>query len=125
MSESSEALAAQWKQKRKAEIDSGEYCYRCRKWIFCLKAPGYQRLCSSCRAVDESTDEVVHDSLIRCPKCGDQRQAYGGDNYDLLTKGEHDVMCHECEHEFEVSTYVIRKFKSPKRIVEGEVTTDE
>jgi DNA-directed RNA polymerase subunit RPC12/RpoP len=100
------------------DIDAGEQCMTCGGHIFTLRPPGYRRECHSCKDLGASTDEVSHKSKIRCPKCRETWDAWETD-YDIFGEGEHDVTCPECEHEFEITTYVTHTFKSPA-IVEGE-----
>jgi len=39
---------------------------------------------------------------------------YDCEEYEVFHDGEHEVNCHECDKDFEVSTYVSYYFKSPE-----------
>lgn len=60
--------------------------------------------------------EVSHGDYIRCPACGSRIVVHDGDSYELLSDGEHEVMCNECEFEFEITTDVTYAFTSPARL---------
>jgi DNA-directed RNA polymerase subunit RPC12/RpoP len=68
--------------------------------------------------MDEDPDEVMHDDLIRCPKCGHQDCISDWDcdySEEKYSEGEHTVACGECEHEYVISTRVSYSYTSPPR----------
>lgn len=109
-----------WSAYRAARVQAGEECSRCAGFIFppmfgVPKISG-PRLCSSCREMDESADEVDSDDYIRCPHCSHRMSVHDGDSYDLYEDGEHGVSCGECGKDFEVATSVSYSFSSPALI---------
>jgi hypothetical protein len=101
-----------WDAYHRAQVDAGEECRTCGHFIVWGK--GYASQCSDCESIQTDDGEVSHDSRIRCPKCRDTSPI--DDRYRLYEEGTHDVSCNECGHDYEVTTYVSRSFKSPKMI---------
>lgn len=108
-------LRCQERRDRKAK---GELCQRddCDRFIVWSK--GYPQTCSDCQNLDKPA-ELHHPSNIRCPKCGHHWRAGDDDEYELYHEGTHQATCGECEHEFEVTTWVSYTFVSPPRAAEG------
>jgi DNA-directed RNA polymerase subunit RPC12/RpoP len=100
-----------WAKYDKAQIDNGEKCLRCGALI--LRSKNVRTLCFDCKSLDEEKGKVSHDSYIRCPKCSSQWDPQTIEQYDAFQDGEHDVICPECEHRFEIITYVTYTFISP------------
>lgn len=107
------------RQENKERKAKGELCQLpdCNRLI--IFSRGYPETCSECKSLDKP-EELNHPSNIRCPKCGRNWSVWDGENYDLHAEGEHDVQCPECNHEFEVITYISYDFQSPERIKEPE-----
>jgi hypothetical protein len=106
-----------WQAHRQAEINVGERCYKCGSYI--LFAKGYQTLCSDCEGLRKD-EAITHASLIRCPKCGDTRNAGNLWEIGIHEDGEHEITCGECDHTFTVKTFVSYSFESPARLPEEE-----
>ena len=106
-----------WGAYKQAQVDSGEDCQKCGSFLMFPK--GYPTLCTSCKKA-EGTEEIWHDSFVRCPKCGYMWDPMVCEDYHLLSDGDHDAFCCECDHEFAMGTSVSFSFKSPARIQEEE-----
>ncbi len=100
-----------WDSYRKAQVASGEACRECGSFI--VFGRGVPRLCGSCSALHQDEGDVSHEYRLRCPKCRHLWKV-GTDEYDLHQEGTHEVMCPECEHEFDIQTSVSFSFTSPK-----------
>lgn len=98
-----------WDAYNRAKVAAGESCTTCGHFI--VWAKGYPSQCSDCESIQKDAGEVTHDYRIRCPKCKDTSQI--DDRYRLYEEGTHEVGCNECGHDFEITTYVSRSFKSP------------
>jgi DNA-directed RNA polymerase subunit RPC12/RpoP len=70
-------------------------------------------MCSSCIDIRNDTDEIMHESYIRCPVCKHTMNISNCDLSNLYEEGVHDVCCQNCDADFKVSTYVSFSFKSP------------
>lgn len=106
-----------WKAFYQAEIDDGEVCSGCRRYIYRISTPTGPQKCHSCKALDDNKDEVRHESMIRCPSCGHQTDIINdcseAAEYDELEEGEHAVTCEKCELEFDIKTEISFTFTSP------------
>lgn len=100
-----------WQAYRNAQIRSGERCCLCGEYLF-FGGAGFPRLCQDCEDLDKP-DELSHDHLVRCPKCGGYWEPIGSDEPELFGDGEHKVWCGDCGHTFEISTQVSFRFCSP------------
>jgi DNA-directed RNA polymerase subunit RPC12/RpoP len=98
-----------WNSYHAAQKASGEVCSQCGNYLVWGK--GHPDRCGSCKALDDS-GEVSHHSTIRCPACGHQMEA---SDHELYEDGAHDVVCGECDHEFEVEVSISFTFTSPAR----------
>jgi hypothetical protein len=101
-----------WKAYEAAQVAAGERCKSCGKYFSPLPwpTPG-PRECYGCIELTK-IPEVSHHSKVRCPAC---RHTWDvGESEDLYSEGEHSVYCHECNHEFEVTTNVSYEFVSPE-----------
>lgn len=111
-----------WTSYKKAQKANGEYCDKCGSHIM-FGGKGYTTYCHQCNGLyDKST--LVHNSLIRCPKCMMNFSAFECD-YELMSEGEHSVNCIECDHFFEVTTSIQYTFHSPSAGEEQESREDE
>jgi DNA-directed RNA polymerase subunit RPC12/RpoP len=114
-----------WASYRAAQVANGEKCRKCGDHIMSFGADSFgPRSCSSCQQMG-GTEEAIHPSLVRCPKCGETWNPVEGENFELFSDGEHDVSCHECGHDFIVSTRVSFSFTSPERLPEEDEYEDE
>jgi transcription elongation factor Elf1 len=116
-----------WDAYHQAEVDAGEKCYRCHKFLIVEtigrtlfgKDDGEprRRLCHDCERMDTDSSETRHDKYIRCPKCGHQSPVHDWDMCDygevFYEEGEHEVMCPQCEYEFTITTHVSYAYTSP------------
>jgi DNA-directed RNA polymerase subunit RPC12/RpoP len=102
-----------WAGMSAAEVARGERCTRCRAPIFFSKSRGPTK-CLDCKSLD-TTEEVQHGTLIRCPACGETDRVEDFEDGDLYEEGEHEVTCHACDHDYTVSTMVQYTFTSPAR----------
>lgn len=112
-----------WDAYKKAERNNGESCTKCSALIYPPK--GYPAKCHECSKLQSDAGEVEHKSNIRCPACGYHWSPWDSDHYALFADGEHTVGCHDCGHEFTITTYVSYSFKSPARLPEEEEAEDE
>ena len=101
-----------WKAYKEAQINAGEICSQCEKYMF-FGAKTSRRLCGSCMALDNDTDEVSHDNLIRCPKCKYTWNPWECEDYPDGSE-EMDVQCGECDHDFTVGVQTSYSFTSPE-----------
>jgi DNA-directed RNA polymerase subunit RPC12/RpoP len=104
-----------WKAFRKAQIQFGEICMSCGTYLFAKEGPVE---CYSCKELNSDKSSITHSRKLRCPKCRHTWDVADDWEMDIWSEGEHDIYCPECEHEFEITTYVNYEFKSPA--VEGE-----
>lgn len=104
-----------WTAYRSARVDLGEVCSKCDTYIM-FGGKGYRVECGSCIALKRDTQEVQHDNLLRCPACGHSWDPGDCENYAVYSDGDHDVSCHECDHDFLISTSVSYTFTSPERV---------
>jgi uncharacterized protein YlaI len=108
-----------WSSYYKAQTDAGEKCYECGKYIFNMFKRDYiarREKCKECNLLETNSDEVNHHSFIRCPKCRATMNIHNFESYELHNDGEHEIMCQECEHEFEIRTDIEYSFSSPELI---------
>lgn len=105
-----------WAGYHNARKAAGEECYTCGGYI--VFAKGYRTKCYSCEQLQEEKREVTHGHYVRCPKCR-QTMSVHDDNYQWYEEGTHDVSCHHCDHDFEITTRVEYSFTSPKLIDES------
>ena len=107
-----------WQALEEARIKSGEACSQCKSFI--LFPTGTETKCGNCQEFDESKESVEHGTLVRCPSCKHQwdieRYFSSNAEYDIFEEGEHNIICPECEHEFEVTTKILRSYISPELI---------
>lgn len=115
-----------WNSYHRAQIAAGDRCESCGAYIVKLSRdpPGPQR-CHDCRSISRGTGEETHERLIRCPKCRATHTADYETFGSIHEEGEHKVWCPTCEHEFEISTHVSFRFKSPALIQEEEPEEEE
>jgi DNA-directed RNA polymerase subunit RPC12/RpoP len=99
-----------WAAYQKAQVDNGEACRECKKYIYPPK--GTPSLCYACISLHQDKFEVSHNERIRCPKCGHLWPA-SDEEGELHSEGTHEVTCPECEAEFEINTSVSYEFTSP------------
>ncbi len=104
-----------WQAYRNAQRSNGEVCTRCNKYI-AFGAQGYARQCQDCQSLVGVGGEVTHESLIRCPKCGECWDPTECETYP--TDGEIAVSCGECGHDFEVQCCIDWTWTSPERLTE-------
>lgn len=100
-------------------VENGSSCYRCRNLASYLYPPGHPVLCYSCKALDSDPDEVSHDDLVRCPKCGHLDKISDWDcdsNETKYSEGEHEVYCSECDHRYAIETHCSYSYTSPPRL---------
>jgi len=102
-----------WKSYKNAQIESGEICCQCGRYIALNKDSGKKTLCSSCKTLNDSSESTVHDGLIRCPKCHGTFEPSTFSEYDIYEDGEHDLDCPSCGYFFVVDTTVNYLFESP------------
>ena len=100
-----------WTAFYRARKEAGEICRQCSSCIIFSSGPG---LCNECRHMRDSTIEVEHSRYVRCPKCQDKFSARESEMYELYEEGGHEILCQECDHEFEVVTNVSYSFRSPE-----------
>ena len=113
-----------WGAYHKHKVDIGDECMTCGTYMLNLNLFGRKREpepqdCISCRDIKGSSDEVTHDIYVRCPQCQHRWNPGDCDDYILYEEGEHEAWCGECDHKFEVSTYVKHTFTSPALSQEG------
>lgn len=103
-----------WKRYKAAQVEAGECCSQCGKYIITLsqQATGPRR-CFDCIELTKSS-AVSHHSTVRCSACRHTWDVGESEDYDLYSDGEHSVYCHECNHEFVVTTNVSYEFVSPE-----------
>lgn len=111
-----------WAAYRSTRVSIGEECMHCSKLIHLegIDAPGHPESCRDCKNMIVDQGEVSHGDYIRCPACGNRITVHDGDSYELLSDGEHEVMCNECEFEFAITTDVTYIFTSPARLEDEE-----
>jgi DNA-directed RNA polymerase subunit RPC12/RpoP len=99
-----------WDSYRAAQRRNGERCIDCGGSI--LFGSGHPEKCGDCKSVDEP-GELRHDRFIRCPYCGNKERVADTEQYHLYEEGEHEVVCSECDKDFEITTLVSFRFTSP------------
>lgn len=104
-----------WQAYRKARTANGEVCLQELCGGLTFKATGQRELCDACAHLEKDAGEVEHNSLLRCPKCGEVQSAFEQDSSEILADGQHDVICDSCEAEFEITTHVSFSFTSPEK----------
>jgi len=106
-----------WDAYNQAEIDIGERCSNdnCKQFIGLGK--GEKRLCYSCTRLTDK-EEINHENLVRCPKCGHTQNPYDGESGDIYCDGQHSIYCDECDCEYEITTNVSYTFDSPELLEE-------
>jgi len=93
------------------QVAAGERCEECGQFVYPQQS-GRPRKCYGCRMLAYSTEEVAHDSRLRCPHC---RGRFDVDELETgLFEGRHSVHCVHCERDFEVYTSVRFNYLSPK-----------
>ncbi len=104
-----------WTAYHKRRKDIGEECFECGRLIHLdgIDAPGHPEKCRDCNDMSVDKEEVTHEDFIRCPACRNQMRIIGGNDFDCYDAGEHEIMCDECEFEFEITTDVTYTFTSP------------
>lgn len=112
-----DAYNAADKEEKSIEVDNGECCSDCGKYIF--PARGYPVLCGDCKSLKRDTEAVTHNQFIRCPECR-ETTAVDDDHYDLFEDGGHDVCCQNCDADFRIITHVSYSFESPAIGTTGE-----
>lgn len=95
-----------WQAYRVAQRENGELCTKCGSYI--LFGAGHPNACGQCRSFETESDEVLHDSLIRCPHCGHL------DNTEELEPGDEvGVACGHCDESYEVQVRIHFSYMSP------------
>jgi uncharacterized C2H2 Zn-finger protein len=129
--ESSQEFWARMKSEELRDVADGTRCFRCKAYLpgwGLSSKPGYKKACYECAQID-TPDEVRNCKFIRCPKCGHSFNPFDGDpgdfSNDILRDGESDVICGQCDHQFEVTTNVSYTWDSPPRIEEEPEPEDE
>lgn len=69
--------------------------------------------CYECWEMANNPGEISNTSHTRCPHCKHKQYVEPADDYDLLTDGEHDVQCEECDRTYKITTYISIDFYSP------------
>ena len=110
-----------WDAYNAAQVANGEKCACCSTHMFIHH--GVPQQCSGCTGMKDDTEELTHDTFVRCPKCGDHWSPRESEDYEVFGDGEHEVSCGNCDHDFEVSTSVSYSFTSPER--DGHVEEEE
>lgn len=109
-----------WRAYNAAQVDAGEKCMTCGKFIFALWADvaGPQE-CHACKSL-HGTPETDHESRIRCPRCHHIGSAFGPEcswaGNELFQDGTHRVECPECQFSFEIETHITYTFTSPAKL---------
>ena len=106
---------------RALDVNDGVYCAHCGAYM--VSGRGYPQTCLSCRTLASESEEVSHETFIRCPNCGNEcgyHKANVSGRHGLLEAGDHDVICNECRHRFTVHTSVSYRFTSPARLPKEE-----
>ncbi len=99
-----------WTAYDAAKKEAGETCLKCGSFI--LFSKGHPTECRICKDLTEDMDEVTHSDYIRCPHCREQINMHD-DMWEYYEEGEHNVSCHNCGKDFEISTHVKHTFTSP------------
>lgn len=107
-----------WSAYRLAQKANGEICTKCGGYVSIFGGNGHPDQCHDCKSLTESSEEVSHHDIIRCPACGHEMNVSDFEDGRLYGDGEHNVSCDECDHDFEVSTSVSYTFTSPARVAE-------
>ena len=112
-----------WAALRKAEENNGQRCITCGTFmtniaLFSDKDLKYARECVSCEQLVKNDGEVDHDERVRCPKCRHIMVVHDMEDYETYREDEHSVSCDECDHDFEIQTYVTYSFSSPAMLKE-------
>lgn len=110
-----------WKAYEAAEIEAGQTCSRCKTSILyplLSEWTGGERLCGSCKTMDNEKGEVSHNTDLRCPKCGFLMNVNDYDLWEsgIYEDGEHETDCAECEHIFTFITHISYSYKSPAKV---------
>jgi len=108
-----------WSLYYKAQKDAGETCYECGQYIVNVLKRDFiphRQKCKNCESMESDPREISHHSFIRCPKCKATMIVSDLESYRLYNDGEHEIMCQECEHEFEIRTDIEYSFNSPELI---------
>lgn len=85
-----------------------KWCERCKTNI----ARHAATLCWQCKELD-NPETLRHNHFLRCPKCKHVWFAHDVWESSIYEKGEHELTCLECDHDFTVETQVSYSFKSP------------
>jgi hypothetical protein len=105
-----------WDAYHGAQVIAGEICMQCGHYIFNFFGPDTPgpKKCGSCETLDIAIEEVTHEDLLRCPKCKHLQPSC--DEWESGIHNEDDlsnIICNECEHEYEVETSITYSFRSP------------
>ena len=100
-----------WVSYRKAQINNGERCKKCKSFITFHK--GYPNDCYNCKKLIKE-EELLHNTVRRFPYCKQTWDPLYDTNYDIYSDGIHNIICDECNKEFLITTYVSYTFVSPK-----------
>jgi len=112
-----------WDSYRKAQIENGEYCYKCNTHMI-FGGNGYRKCCNSCNDLYKKSS-IDHKKFIRCPACNHTFPVFESGYYELMTEGEHEVSCEECGYDFMVETTIQYNFRSPDLIEEESESEEE
>jgi hypothetical protein len=93
----------------KAQVAAGERCTLCGTVLH--PGRGCPTKCFDCKSLDTS-GTVSHVTFVRCPACKGRMDMHN-DMYEYWDDGDHEISCHHCDHEFEITTDVSRTFESP------------
>ncbi len=99
-----------YRQRHAQEVEEGKWCCKCN--AFLLFSHGFPERCADCQKIDKP-DELRHDHFVRCPKCKSTWQPYEHEEYEVFEEGQHEICCQECDHSFEVETWIQYTFTSP------------
>lgn len=111
-----EAGQIKWNEYEKAKLANGERCSACGCFIYPPR--GRQSKCVNCETLSNQPGEVSHEKHVRCPKCQHAWSPGEQEQYALYEDGEHEATCPECDHEFQVRTWVSYSFDSPPLVQE-------
>lgn len=98
----------------KAQADAGLICRTCYGYVPPLLKHYGTRQCRQCSYLEKSNEKAYHDDKIRCPKCRHIWEVDNGDNYNIMSDGDHGVSCPNCDHDFTINTMVSYTYVSPK-----------
>ena len=96
-------------------MDGFEKCIDCRGLII-TPGPSPDGRCFDCREAHDDDEAICLNKNVRCPACRNYFDPHASEYYTLLEYGDHDVICPECDYEFEIETNIEWSFDSPAMI---------